>query len=650
MEDPPRDVGLTGRGRSPDTPGSERDRPKPTPERLPLLPAAGLALWFAAMTAAVQVAILAYRSLGIGEIVGLTRDFIWMTPLAYIPFFLLIAAALWIGGRAIPPLGHPRAHAFGHALFGFLCVGVLFPQLSLWARAILAAGIAYQLSKWLVGRPGRRRGVFAVTGTTVVLVLLVGGWWFRAGHYRSERADAPASLALPESAPNVLLIILDTVRARSLSGYGNPRETTPNLDRLASEGALFEAAYSTAPWTLPSHGSLFTGRLPHGLSTGYRTPLDDEHPVIAELLRAAGYRTGAFVANLHYATGETGILRGFDRRVDHKVTIRQLLFNANILQTQFARRIVWSLQDRDLRQLLDALVRFEFANDERLPHYDRKWAPRVNAEFLGWLDAEVGPERPFFAFLNYFDAHYPYRPPPEFDTYDSAGVTRPLDLYEGSLRYLDHHLGRLFDELDSRGLLNETLVVVTSDHGEHFGEHRLWRHGEGVYAPVTWVPMLARLPGSVPAGRRVETPVSIADLPATISDLVGLSSAPFPGVSARSLWSGPGERPPESPVVLEDVAGSAGDWSGTHGVRGLVTDTLHYIRFPDAREVLYHRLEDTLQIRDLVRTRAGAVRAASLRELLGAVSPFDPAAPRVPIVEEERRPETDAVQETGRGG
>jgi arylsulfatase A-like enzyme len=182
----------------------------------------------------------------------------------------------------------------------------------------------------------------------------------------------------------------------------------------------------------------------------------------------------------------------------------------------------------------------------------RKDGLTVNSEFLEWLDGAQG--RPFFAFLNYMDAHDPYEPPPKF-----AGLfgtsARPVstvndktrktwdmekldpDNYDCGLAALDAYVGQLLDELERRGVLGNTLVVIVGDHGEHFGEHGYFVHGDTLYMPVLHVPLVVMFPGQVPAGVRVRGPASLRDLAATTVDVLGLTDgSPFPGTSLRSRW------------------------------------------------------------------------------------------------------------------
>jgi arylsulfatase A-like enzyme len=251
----------------------------------------------------------------------------------------------------------------------------------------------------------------------------------------------------------------------------------------------------------------------------------------------------------------------------------------------------------------------------------RKLASDVNREFLTWLSG-TDEARPFFAFLNYFDAHEPLNPPPPFDrafgqqfkspklTFNRAthwGVwpdmkklSPPdrqalLDAYDAVVAYEDDQVGRLLDALDAAGKLSNTIVIVTSDHGEAFGEHGEFSHGGGLYWPVLHVPLIVSLPGRVPSHQRVTAPVSLIDLPATITDLTGLSSgSPLPGVSLANVWNtgGSASKAP-SPVVSEHRRQPGPTLS-------VVANDLHYIREHKGNEELYNIAKDPAETDNLL--------------------------------------------------
>jgi len=343
----------------------------------------------------------------------------------------------------------------------------------------------------------------------------------------ARRALATARLgAAPADAPNVLLIILDTVRGANLSLYGYPRPTTPALERWGAAGVTFDRALATAPWTLPSHGTLFTGRLGSELGGDWLRPVRIGQASLAQLFYRRGYATAGFVGNLVYASYESGLTPGFIRYEDYPISWHQVLLHSPLVQTGLARALG---QSRGLRDAWRALRRLDL-QIKRRPASEYKAAGGITDAFLAWQRETAG--RPFFAFLNYFDAHDPHRAPADLLA-RFAGTGTAEDRYDAAIAYLDRELDRLFAELARRGVLDRTIVVVTSDHGEQFGEHGLRGHANSLYLPVLEVPLMLRYPARVPAGRRVTQAVSLRDLPATILDLAGAGGvAPLlPGTS-----------------------------------------------------------------------------------------------------------------------
>ena len=389
------------------------------------------------------------------------------------------------------------------AFIGFLDVCARLP-VELWAGLLLSGGLAVQLA-WLVAV---RREPFLLfvhrttpllIGATLAILLVSSG--VRAWSEYRALAKLPSP---PSDAGNVLLIVWDTVRTGNLSLHGYGRRTSPNLERLANRGVRFDNAFATAPWTLPSHSSLFTGRWPHELTAGWISPLDGTHGTLAEYLTAHGYDTAGFVANLDYCGRETGLSRGFAHYEDYPI----------VLSDVFTRYI--GLGSRlDLltpASVINRLVKKYFGDSyDVIPRSNEhaKNARAVNRSFLDWLSWQRRRSRPFFAFLNYNDAHSPYEVPdrsiPAFglrpvsyvdratlkswDTLDKTKVSQAHvqmanDVYDDSIFYLDRQLKILLDELERRGVLGETLVIVTSDHGEHLGDHGLFFHGCSLYKQV----------------------------------------------------------------------------------------------------------------------------------------------------------------------
>ena len=412
---------------------------------------------------------------------------------------------------------------------------------------------------------GMRRWVTLSLPVLLVMVVVQAGWIFGVEQLKQSRED---SRPLPRTdSPNVLLIVLDTVRADHLSLYGYERGTSPNLERLARLGIRFDQARATAPWTLPSHASMFTGRWPHELDTKWMCPLRGNELTLAEFLGSLGYATAGFVGNTACCSYDSGLDRGFTHFQDYVVNKLSAIRTVHLI-------------DVSLKALARLGPFWQMHWDTRalLAYGDRKVASDVNREFLDWLSWRREPRRPFFAFMNYLDAHGPYVLPAgapyrfgsapkseaEFlflvdgwlliDKLRIAEQARTLlhDSYDNCLAYLDERLGELFDELRRRGVLDQTLLIVTADHGEGLGEHGLFNHGESLYRPEIHVPLLI----IAPAGNRfagvVEESVSLGDIPATVVDFVRSgTNSPFPG---RSLTRFCRESPPDSTSNRASVA------------------------------------------------------------------------------------------------
>jgi len=564
-------------------------------------------VWVALLTGLFDAGVIGIRKFLLGELVHRSPHVVWMAPAAYVALFALPGLCLYAFARLAPRRCRPGL-AFGLLMLAATTSALLMlfhQRLHPVALVLLAIGLAAQLGKWAGAHvSGFSRFVRRTTPMLVLLVILLGTgiggsqWW-------AERSEIRALPAARTGAPNVVFIILDTVRAASMSLYGYGRPNTPRLEEWARAGVVFERAVAPSSWTLPSHASMFTGLAPHALSTHWLRPLDDRQPTLAEVFRANGYRTAGFVANLQYATAEMGLGRGFSRYEDYQISPGQILMNSALGRFLTTRR--------SLRTLV--------GTDEIV---GRKKAADVGRDFLAWADGLK--DRPFFAFLNYYDAHDPYLPPDSFyQTF--AGTQRanrlsplrrigvrarrnglsPADQrqevvsYDASIAYLDFELDRLFKQLDQRGLLRNTLLVVTSDHGEEFGEHGLYLHGNDLYMTSLHVPLVIRLPGTVPAGVTVAQPVSLTDLAVTIADIAGVHGARLGGQSLAPLWRG-GNRI-EGPVRSELQKGirlpewypvAAGDMTS------LVWEGKQYIRSAPDREELFDWSADPLALRNVL--------------------------------------------------
>ena len=278
----------------------------------------------------------------------------------------------------------------------------------------------------------------------------------------------------------------------------------------------------------------------------------------------------------------------------------------------------------------------------RFHKWQRNGADRITGRFLEWHAENA--ERPFFAFLNYFDAHGIYDPPAPFDRkWDPDGrVLRQLpnhprsdaeiamfvNAYDGCLSYIDEQLERLFTELERRGVLDRTWVIVTSDHGEQFGEHGLLNHANSLYRPLLHVPFVVLPPGGLEQARRVSDIVSLRDLPATILDVVGIGADAMPGCSLAPLWGGaPASSVNISPAIARVLHMPASTWpEHSHGdprmafplQRGdmdcVFADGMQLIVNGDGVEELYDLREAPAEERDLI--DSSAAEAAALRDKL----------------------------------
>lgn len=596
----------------------EADAPRPAPAQC-----AAVAVW-CGLLAGWWEAAYTIKKIVLGEWIpqGLatTSDVAWMAPLTYGAAFLLLALPLALVARL-----RPRWLSLKWVVFapGFLAVFSMSRatagRLEVYGAIPLAAGVAWVGARLAVVYSDRfMRGVrlsLSVMALAILGLALGLSAWDRV----SERAEL-ANLPLTDpDAPNVLLIVLDAVRAKNLSVYGYGRPTTPTLERLAERGVAFERAVATSPWTLPTHASLFTGRHAHELSVDFRIGLGDTYPTLAELLRDNGYHTAGFVANLYYCAPQFGLDRGFIRYDHWPITW------TSILRGSWLARYL--------------LLRVPGRAGIRLGRI-RKTAEQVNEEFLGWLSGIDG-SRPFFTFLNYFDAHSPYLPPeddfllrfvdepPRYalsgSEYSERQLAELTAAYDGSIAYLDAKLGELLDELDARGVLDSTLVIVTSDHGEQFGEHGLVFHGNSLYMPLLHVPLLASWPGVIPSGVRVREPVSLRHIPATVAALLGFPSSPFPGRSLASYWRpdpGFGARAASRPILSEVSRNrriSADEPTTLGDMRSLVMGRLHYILRGDGHEELYDWFADPDETRNLAASEEGEALVAAFRESLMAL-------------------------------
>jgi arylsulfatase A-like enzyme len=537
----------------------------------------------------------------LGELSFASPDAWWMSPLAYGVLFLVAAAPPALVALLWPAWAHRSlALLLGPGLAGYSLLAFAAGQkLSRIAIVLLACGAAVQVVRMFAHSPRRWMPIARRALLVLLLALPLGAGTSRWFERWAETRRLHATPAPRAGAPNILIIILDTVRAASLSLYGYPRPTTPALERWAARGVVFDRAHVTAPWTLPSHVSMFTGRYHYQQPANWLVPLDPETRTLAQEFEARGYRTAGFVANAYYTSQETGLARGFAHFED------------------YARSPLQFFRSATLYQEVEGVSVGRFS---RKRPYDRKRAAAVSAGFLDWL-AEAPADRPFFAFLNYFDAHTPRPRVPAGSPF--AGARPPVDNYDYQLARLDAALDTLLTALEARGELERTLVVITSDHGELFEEHGLSTHGNSLYYHLLHVPLLILGPG-VPEGVRVPAPVTMRDLSATVATLGDLPpSVNFPGRSLSRFFGTPADTAePPSPILAEVTRprNSPDDEPVAYGsMRSLVDDSLHYIRRGDGAEELYRYATDPVERINLAGDSAYAKALAAFRAELDAL-------------------------------
>lgn len=585
----------------------------------------------------------------------MTRHFVWLVPLINMTWFLgvgaLLALAVWRWPRIAGWLA-PRLIVAWAVLPACLIVGHnLYPA----ALLILALGVGSWLAPLLARRLATLRpAMIATFGLILVAVGAQGGWL--AGHDWGNRRREHARPIPPPDTPNVVLVVLDTVRADHLSLYGYERPTSPRLAELARRSVRFDQARAAAPWTLASHATFFTGRWAHELGVRWLYPMRGDVLTLSEFLGSLGYATAGFVGNTFYCAYDSGLDRGFtvyrDYVLDRLAAIQTVLL-LNMTLESFAP--FEPAVDRLLSSILGSAMTGRSVR--QLTHVDRKNAGIVNHELLEWLDHRPEPARPFFAFVNYVDAHAPYVLP-EGETYrfgtgpvsdadhlfliegwlrvDKTRLTRAAralgrDCYDSCVAYDDDQLGRLLDGLKQRGALDNTIVIVTADHGEGLGEHDLFDHGESLYSTELRVPLVIALPSGTGAGRVINEFVSLRDLPATIAELVSPGTkSPFPGRSLapllRQAFPEPAARAADSTVLSELATPNPSDPNSgrSPAKRGrllsLAQDDYVYIRNEgDGKEELFNERDDPRELIDRARSAPFAALLQRFRDRMQAL-------------------------------
>jgi len=401
--------------------------------------------------------------------------------------------------------------------------------------------------------------------------------------------------------PNVLILLMDSVPARRMGCYGYGRPVSPNIDALAAEGVRFADAVSTGCMSPPAHASLFTGLYPdrHGVLIKAST-LREGIPTMAEIFSAAGYQTWCVTNKLDVGS-ETGLDRGFDRVVE------------------MCKRWGWPWASIRFRLMRATMNLYGAADD------GAAFSHRI---LLKWITGRGKGGRPFLAFVNYADAHYPYGAPGSFryrfaPRRFSISKTRRLfltsasservcyggipleqedlegmsDLFDGGVAYLDHRIGELVGRLRESGLLDSTILVVLSDHGEYLGDRGYIGHGMGLYEPVLRIPLIMRWPSGIPGGTVEKRPVQISDLLPTLTALAGIE------------WRGSGRLDGMSLVPLGREGGYHEDLTAFFPGQTMIRNgMMKYLRGENGAGELYDLGADPDESRNLAEERPELVR------------------------------------------
>jgi len=452
------------------------------------------------------------------------------------------------------------------------------------------------------------------TAGALIVSLFIYILYVRLGNPRPVLEITPG---LPKKEwPNILIIIGDTLRPDHLGCYGYPYPTSPNIDALAAEGALYENCTAQSSWSLPSHTSLFTGLYYSQHQTTFTNPfLDSRFVTLAQVLEAIGYQTASFCAN-PWVGPQSGLLRGFNYTYTGFSSSEFIIFH-------HLKKIPWLADLLKLREPLD---------DRDILKNIRKWFQR-----------KYQPGKPVFIFANFFPSHLPYLPPEPFRSRfikqrftqvdqqlvrliagfvagealsqeilkDAQKMEMLYALYDGEVAFTDALIGEVFAELRARNLWRNTLVIFTSDHGDSLGEHGFFSHGNCLYEPLIHVPLIIRLPGVFPQGVKIASPVQHIDVFTTILGILKINPASletkevkYQGVDLRHLEDSPrliaSELAYIQPSVPIPSTWAAGQPSA---IKAIKWDDYKYLRYDNGYEELFDLATDPREERNLVSSK-----------------------------------------------
>ncbi len=415
------------------------------------------------------------------------------------------------------------------------------------------------------------------------LILLFGWLSVFGGNSQALPVRAVGGTPAAVARPNIVLITIDTLRSDRLGCYGYSLADTPNMDRLASEGIRFKTAVAQVPLTLPSHATILTGSLPtvHGVRDNVGYKLGPEQRTLAELLKSAGYGTAAFVGS-YVLNSRFGLNQGFDRYDDVPLGSSAGVVNLNELE-------------RPAAEVVDKTI---------------AWLKTTRAT-------------PFLVWVHLYDPHDPYRPPEPFG---ARFKSRP---YDGEVAYCDQQIGRLTAFLKDQGLYDRSTIVLTSDHGESFGEHQEFTHGFFLYDTTLLVPLIIKPSAALGPVKEVSSQVSTVDIFPTVLQIANVAAPPK--IAGHSLLGAmQGRETGASEAYSETYYPAQFGWSPLRAVRQAGTK---YIEAPKAE--LYDLRRDPGELRNL-RSQQPELAAGMKQRLTGiAGASGKPGAGRSPMLDPE---------------
>lgn len=443
--------------------------------------------------------------------------------------------------------------------------------------------------------------------------------------------------------PNILLIVMDATRARNLSCYGYERTTTPNLDQLAENSVLYEQAITSAGWSLPAHASLFTGLYAsrHGADDQHKY-LEPEHLTLAEILSAHGYHALAFCEN-PYVGPATGLDRGFQWfNRSFNTSVKPVFKKAEIFKRKFR----------------NAIAQVQGGHDSG--------AANINRHVLESLRRLKSEPKPFFMFLHYEDTHAPYRLPKSFARFLPKGVDLQsamqvnqdpwkhlIDpkkmqesdfeilraLYDNELYYVDYRIGQILNELKAMQIFDNTMVVVTADHGENLGDHGMMAHKYCLYDTLMHVPLIIHYSAGATKPGHVQHQVQTLDLVPTILNMLGETDSDlFRSLQGYDLLSSHRREFTIAEQSRPDLSKFYTRFPGVdvsrfdRALTMIRDDHYKYIWASDGKHELYDRVADPNEQYNLIQILVSM--AANLQDRLDQwKSGFKPAEPSTPAPE-----------------